>query len=164
MSVWNEKMRRRKKIVIVREILQRWWIDAHSFWGLLILDTEGKGKEHVITGCTSEDLEQIHAGSKVEISIKESVTGWRVLPMKPRKETAEKIPSVPYFMWSCAICRKRGYVEYTEGEDLLEVGIRICNAHLEATPRCKKLNLRIFDHNGKEQKDFMQVMALEKVE
>ena len=169
MSVWNVRLNRRKKIVIVRKILYTWRQGIVGLWGLLFLGAERKGKQHVITGCTNEEFEQIHVSSRIELTIKESVTGWRVLPMKSRalksrKETVEEIPSIPYFLWSCGVCRKRGFVGYSEGEDLIEVGIRICNNHLEAIPGCEKWDLRIFDHNGKEQKDFMQVMAFTKIE
>lgn len=68
-----------------------------------------------------------------------------------------KVPNVPYFMWCCEKCKTRGIVEYEDGDDLLLIVRRIYKAHEEASrtiPGCDSANVRIFDHNMVERKDF----------
>ena len=72
-------------------------------------------------------------------------------------------PREPYFMWGCEKCKKRGVVEYEDGDDLKIVARRIYEEHAEATPGCPHESVKIIDHNLVEQQDFTRFISLARV-
>jgi len=81
---WDVKLRTRKKIVEVREILREWPEHAADFPGMRIRDL--KGREHEFSyldlGFSFQKWNEIQVGTKIELTLEEKVVEARLLPKK----------------------------------------------------------------------------------
>lgn len=74
-----------------------------------------------------------------------------------------KMPQEPYYMWGCEKCKKRGVIEYQDGDDPIVVAGHIFKEHAAFSPGCSHTNVKIIDHNMQEQKEFTRYLSLVKV-
>lgn len=74
-------------------------------------------------------------------------------------KTAKK-PQEPYFMWGCEKCKKRGIIEYQDGDSFMVIAGHTFKEHATFSPGCGYLNIRIVDHNMVEQKEFTHYLSL----
>lgn len=165
MSTLNIKLRRRKKVIKVKKVLQRWLEYTAGFPGLEILDTEGK--RHALAcldfSCTREEWNQIQEGSKVEITIQDSVIGVRLLPVKSSKKAQEEVISTSDYTWFCEVCGKRGEINYDGVDDPRIIANNIYKDHTRASPKCSPANVQIIDRNMVKQEELSRLVALERV-
>ena len=82
MAKWNVKLRSRKVIVEVKKIIRRVEEGPADFPEMTFVDQ--KGEKHTLAyvdlSSAHEQWEQIQEGSKIEITLKESVVHSKVLP------------------------------------------------------------------------------------
>lgn len=79
MSTWNIERKIRTEIIEVKEILQKW--DKHSV-GLPAMEIfDQKGRKHLLTAVDflSFEWEKIKEGSKLKLTLGESIVNARVL-------------------------------------------------------------------------------------
>ncbi|MFA4998561.1 MAG: hypothetical protein WC514_00850 [Candidatus Paceibacterota bacterium] len=165
MSDWNIKLRERKKVIIIKQILQRWPNCAGGLPAMKIIDQGGK--EHFIVCldavCLVSEWEKIGVGSRIEVTLRESVVGVRVSLQKPvpKRIKEEENPQSPYYRWTCNICGETGIVSYGEWEEPLIIGKRIKSKHRAVSPSCNSLNLKIIDHYGIDKtEEFKQIVGV----
>jgi|WetSurMetagenome_2_1015567.scaffolds.fasta_scaffold348579_1 hypothetical protein len=75
----------------------------------------------------------------------------------------DKMPQEPFYMWGCEKCKKRGTIEYEDGDDPMVVAGHIYKDHSSASPGCAHSNVWIIDHNMVEQKEFTRYISLTKI-
>ncbi len=81
MTTWNVQLTRRKVIIIVKQILQKWPKHAAGFPAIAMEILDQEGRKHTFTAEDSPTLQwdKIQEGSKIELTLRESVVGSRVL-------------------------------------------------------------------------------------
>jgi len=80
---WNIKPRTRKEVIEVKEILRQWPEHAADFPGMRIRDQNGR--EHEFSSLDirlglSKEWDDIQVGSKIELTLEETVAEARLLP------------------------------------------------------------------------------------
>lgn len=170
MSSWNVKLNRRKVVITVKKILQRWPEHAADFPGMEIVDT--KGRRHALAYldfiCTREEWDQIREGSKIEITLVESVTNPRVILSKSKKLAKSRVihedilPEGDY-KWRCLVCGKKGGYDCNGVEDPEVIADAIYRAHHEASSDCDATNVEVFNKDMKLEEELMRFVHLKLV-
>ncbi len=79
MSTWNIRRNKRKEVIEIKEIPQRWKKHSVSIPAMEIRDE--KGRRHILTAVDfdSFEWEKIKVGSKIELRLEESIVNAKVL-------------------------------------------------------------------------------------
>jgi hypothetical protein len=104
-------------------------------------------------------------GTKLGKMVKESLVkaGIKVHNNDFVVKNDERMPRPPYFMWGCEKCKKRGVVEYQEGDDQTIVADHIFEQHADFSPDCDHFSPRIIDDKMVEQLEFEKFFSLTKI-
>ncbi len=165
MSDYDIKFRERKKVIVIKQILRKWPEHVNGFPAMKIVDQEGK--KHFISCldamCLVSEWDKIEVGSKIEITLRESVAAVQIIFQKPffRRIKEERTPQAPYYRWTCKACGETRIVSYEEWEEALIIGKRIKFNHKTVSPSCGSLSLEIIDHHGKDKtEDFRKIVGI----
>ncbi len=79
MSNWNIGLGSRKKVVVVDKILRKIPEHAAGFTGMEIQDQQGRTHTLSAVDFISNEWEQIREGTKIELTIREQITGIKVV-------------------------------------------------------------------------------------
>ena len=97
MSDWNVRLRTRKEVIEVKEILQIWPEYVAGFPGMEILDK--KGRKHILSyldvTAFREEWDSIQEGSKIEVTLQESIVKAIILPPESPKEIKIEVEGTP---------------------------------------------------------------------
>ena len=163
MPSWNVKLGTRKQVVKVNKIINK----KSDFVVVQFLN----GKQQKLSDSNFPEWRQTKEGRKIELIIQESVVGARFLPEEFQERVQELFHELKrklgalFYVWVCEYCKTMGYVEYEDGDDPQLIIKRIYAGHQKKIEQdCnEKANLRIFDHNWKELKEFTQIMSFKEV-
>ena len=167
MTTWNIKLKTRNVTLEVKKILQRWTEGP----AMKILDQYGNHhKISALEFTPMAEFEKIQEGTKIVLTLYESVGKTRVVP--PKRTAAAKKPVAPPedilpegdYKWRCLVCGNKGGYDCDGTDDPKIIADHIFEAHWEASGgECPSENLEVFNRDMVIQKELMEFVKLKLV-
>ena len=163
MSTFNIKLLRRRKSIVVDRIFTR----RPKF--IVICDQNKIQHELSEIDFPSYEWESIGVGSKIELTIAESIVGMKAIHTRFQEKVKRFLDNPQkkfkglFFTWICYNCQTMDCVEFEDGDDPQVIIEHICESHKNkngAKPDCNRSRIRLFDRNGNERKDLAQALFL----